>query len=90
MDSRIGRRDGAWAKKNGAAGFTARVAPVSSQAGVRLWGPPLHHTIAMRALQIGCRDGQWPKKIGVATMLERVALQQLEVVLELDLSGRLY
>jgi len=89
MDSRIGRLDGAWAKKNGVAGFMARVAPVSSQGGVRLWGPPLRRMIVMRASQIGWRDGQWPKKNGVATMLERVALQQQEVVLELDLSGRL-
>jgi len=66
----------------------ARVALVSSLVGVHLSGPPLRRTIAMQASQIGWRVGQWPKKIGVATMLERAVLQQQEVVLELDLSGR--
>merc|ERR1739842_119176 len=86
---RIGRRDGVCRKRNGAAGFMEKVAPVNRQVVVPLWGPPLPHTIAMLDSQIGWLDGLLPKKRGVAKMLARAAPQQQEGVLELDFAGRL-
>merc|ERR1712242_121001 len=58
MDLQIGRQDGACRKRSGAAGFMARVAPVSSKAGVHLWGPPLRCTTAMLGSPIGWQVGQ--------------------------------
>jgi len=85
MDSRIGRLDGVCQKRNGAAGFTERVAPVNRQVGVPLRGPPLRRTIAMQDSQIGWRGGQYPRRNGVAIMPERVALQPQEGVPKLDI-----
>merc|ERR1711860_132542 len=88
MDSRIGRLDGVCRKKSGVAGFTARVALVSRQVGVRQLEPLLHRTIAMLDSQIGWLDGQLPRRRGAAKMLARAALQQQEGALEPALVGR--
>jgi len=65
----------------------AKVAPVNSQAGVHLWGPPLRHMIAMLDSPIGWQVGQYPRRSGVAITQERAALQQQEGAPELDLAG---
>jgi len=75
-------------RRSGAAGFMARVAPVSRQAGVPQWGPPLRHMIATLVSPIGWQGGQYPRRNGAATTQERAVLRLLEVVPELDLAGR--
>jgi len=85
MGSQIGRLDGVCRKRNGAAGFMERVAPVNRQVGVPQRGPPLRRTIAMQDSQIGWQGGVCRRRNGVAIMPERVALQPQEGVLKLDL-----
>merc|ERR1719499_1020850 len=87
MDSRIGRRDGVCRRRSGVAGFMARVAPVSRQAGVHHWGPPRCHMIATLDSPIGWQGGPYLRRHGAARTQERVALRLLEVVPELDLAG---
>jgi len=86
MVSQIGRLVGQFRRKNGAAGFTARVAPTREVVARRHRSP----TIAMQDSPIGKRAGVSPRRLGAVPTRARAAPQRLEGALELKLDRLLH